>query len=161
MAKCWMCVCLCVCVCIYIFLKSKDKMLACSIYREWQLEPLEICIDIDIYISCIFLNYSSAHGHRLLLYLIIVNNDLNWPISKENIQMVTVEWLSCVWLWDPMNCTMPGFPVLHYHPQLLKLMSIESVMPSNHLTPCCSLLLLSSMFPSIRVFSSELALHIR
>ena len=63
------CVCVRVCVCVYIYLKSKDKMLACSIYREWQLEPLEICIDIDIYISYIFLYYSSVHGHRLLLYL--------------------------------------------------------------------------------------------
>ena len=44
---------------------------------------------------------------------------------------------------------------------LLKLMSIESVMPSNHLIPCCPLLLLPSIFPSIRVFSNESALHIR
>ena len=40
-------------------------------------------------------------------------------------------------------------------------MSIESVMPSNHLILCCSLLLLPSIFPSIRVFSNESALHIR
>ena len=44
---------------------------------------------------------------------------------------------------------------------LLKLMSIESVMPSNHLILCHPLLLLPSIFPSIRVFSSELALRIR
>ena len=44
---------------------------------------------------------------------------------------------------------------------LLKLMSIESVMPSNHLMLCCPLLLLPSVFPSIKVFSNELALHIR
>ena len=44
---------------------------------------------------------------------------------------------------------------------LLKLMSFESVMPSNHLILCCSLLLLPSIFPSIRVFSNELAIHIR
>ena len=44
---------------------------------------------------------------------------------------------------------------------LLKLMSIESVMPSNHLTLCCPFLLSSSVFPSIRVFSSESVLHIR
>ena len=47
------------------------------------------------------------------------------------------------------------------HKGLLKLMSIESVMPSNHLNLCHSLLLLSSIFPSIRVFSNESALHIR
>ena len=44
---------------------------------------------------------------------------------------------------------------------LLKLMSIESVMPSNHLILCCPLLLLPSILPSIRVFSNESALHIR
>ena len=44
---------------------------------------------------------------------------------------------------------------------LLKLMSIESVMPSNHLILCCLLLLSLSIFPSIRVFSNKSALHIR
>ena len=44
---------------------------------------------------------------------------------------------------------------------LLKLMSIESVMPSNSLILCCPLLLLPSIFPSIRVFSNESLLHIR
>ena len=44
---------------------------------------------------------------------------------------------------------------------LLKLVSVESMMPSNHLIFCCPLLLLPSIFPSIRVFSSELALHMR
>ena len=58
-----------------------------------------------------------------------------------------------------MDCSMQGFPVLHHLPNLLKLMSIASVMPSNHL--CRSLLLLSSTFPRIRVYSNESALHIR
>ena len=44
---------------------------------------------------------------------------------------------------------------------LLKLMSVESVMPSKHLILCCPLLLLPSIFPSIRVFSNKLALCIR
>ena len=44
---------------------------------------------------------------------------------------------------------------------LLKLMSIESVMPSNHLILCCPLILLPSILPSIRVFSNESVLHIR
>ena len=56
---------------------------------------------------------------------------------------------------------MPGFPVLHHLPEFAQLMSIESVMPSNHLIPCHPLLLLASVFPSIRVFSSESALHIK
>ena len=44
---------------------------------------------------------------------------------------------------------------------LLKLMSIELVMPSNHLILCCPILLLPSIFPNVRVFSSELVLHMR
>ena len=60
-----------------------------------------------------------------------------------------------------MDCSIPGFPVHHSPLSLLKLMSIESVMPSNHLILCCPLLLLPSIFPSIRVFSNESVLHIR
>ena len=56
-----------------------------------------------------------------------------------------------------MDCSTPGFPVLHYPQSLLKLMSIESVMPSNQLILCRPLLLLPSVFPSIRVFSNESA----
>ena len=68
---------------------------------------------------------------------------------------------SCPSLCDPMACSMPGFPVLHYLLSLLKLMSIESVMPSNHLILYYHLLLLPSSFPSVRDFPSESALHIR
>ena len=58
-----------------------------------------------------------------------------------------------------MDCSMPGFPVLHHLLELLKLMSIESMIPSNHRILCCTLLLLLSIFPSIKV--NELALLIR
>ena len=57
-----------------------------------------------------------------------------------------------------MDCSIPGYPV--HHQLLLKPMSIELVMPSNHLIICVPLLLLPSIFPSIRVFSNESALHI-
>ena len=60
-----------------------------------------------------------------------------------------------------MDCSTPGSPVLHHLPELFKLMSTESVMPSNHLILCCPLLLLPSIFPSILVFSNESVLHIR
>ena len=55
-------------------------------------------------------------------------------------------------LCDPMNCSTPGFPIITNSQSLLKLRSIESVMPSNHLILCHLLLLLPSIFPSIRVF---------
>ena len=67
----------------------------------------------------------------------------------------------CPTLCDPMDCSMPGFSALLHLQSLLKLMSIESVMHSNHLVLCCPLLLLPSIFPSIRIFSNESALHIR
>ena len=60
-----------------------------------------------------------------------------------------------------MNCSIPDFPVHHQLLSLLKLMSIKSVMPSNLLILCCRLLLLPSMFPSIKVFSSESIFCIR
>ena len=68
---------------------------------------------------------------------------------------------SCSTLCDPMNRSTPGLPVHHHSQSLLKLMSIESVMPFNHLILCHPLLLPPSIFPSIRVFFSESVLHIR
>ena len=68
---------------------------------------------------------------------------------------------SCLILCDPMNCSTPGFPAFTISQSLLKLMSIESVMPSNHLIFCRPLLLLPSIFPSIRVFSNKSVLRIR
>ena len=61
-------------------------------------------------------------------------------------------------LCDPVDCSTLGSPVLHC--LLLKLASIESEMPSNHLVLCCPLLL-SSVFPSFQVFSKESVLLIR
>ena len=60
-----------------------------------------------------------------------------------------------------MNCSTPGLPLQHQPWSPPKLMSIESVIPSNHLILCRPLLLLPSIFPSIRVFSNESALCIR
>ena len=68
---------------------------------------------------------------------------------------------SCLTLCNPMDCSTPGFPVHLQFLSFLKLMSMESVMPSNHLILCRLLILLFSSFPSIRVFSKESALHIR
>ena len=59
----------------------------------------------------------------------------------------------CPTLCNSMDCSTPGLPVHHW--SLLKFMSIESVMPSNQLIFCHPLLLLPSIFPSIRVSSSE------
>ena len=60
-----------------------------------------------------------------------------------------------------MDCSMPGLPSITNPRSLLKFMFIELVMPSNHLILCQTLLLLPSIFPSIRVFSNKSALCIR
>ena len=79
---------------------------------------------------------------------------------------------SCLTLCDPMDCSTPGFVTpwtaarqaslsINNSQSLLKLMSIESVMSSNHFMLCCPLLLLPTIPPSIRVFSSGSVLCIR
>ena len=68
---------------------------------------------------------------------------------------------SCLTLCDLMNRSMPGLPVHHQLPEPPKSLSIESVMPSDHLILCHSCLLLPSICPSIRVFSNESALLMR
>ena len=74
---------------------------------------------------------------------------------------VVVQSLSCVWLfmrpWIAAQQAALSFTISW---SLIKFMSIESVMPSNHLILCCPLLL-PSIFPSIRVFSNGSSLHIR
>ena len=65
----------------------------------------------------------------------------------------------CPTLCDRIDCSMPDFPITNSW-SLFSLMSIESMMPSNHLILSCPLLLLLSIIPSIRVFSSESVLCI-
>ena len=67
----------------------------------------------------------------------------------------------CPTLCDPMECSTPGLSVHHQLPGLLKLKSIELVVPSNHLILSCSLFLLPSIFPSISAFSKDSVLCIR
>ena len=78
---------------------------------------------------------------------------------------------SCCWcsvakssltICNPMDFSTPGSPLSSTVSQsLLKFMSIESLMLSKHLIICCPLLLLNSIYPSIRVFSNKSAFHIR
>ena len=77
-------------------------------------------------------------------------------------QFTSVQLLSHVWLFvTPWTAACQASLSITNSRSLLKLTSIESVMPSNHLILCRPLLLLPSTFPSIRVFSNESALHIR
>ena len=67
---------------------------------------------------------------------------------------------SCPTLYNPMDCSVPGFMSFAISWSLLKLMPIELVMLSNYLLLCHPVLLLPSIFPSIRVFSNKSALCI-
>ena len=88
-------------------------------------------------------------------------------ISNRNLfltvlESVIVQSFSCVWLFaTPWTAAYQASLSFIISQSLLKLMSIGSVMPSNHLILCHHLLLLPSIFPSIRVFSNELFLRIR
>ena len=78
-----------------------------------------------------------------------------WPV-------VVLQLLSCVWLFaTPWTAAPKTFLSFTFSQSLLELMSIESVMPSNHLILCHPLLFLPSIFPSIRLFSNKSALRIR
>ena len=68
---------------------------------------------------------------------------------------------SCLTLCDPIGWQLARLPCPSRLPELAQTMCTESVVPSNHLILCRPLLLLLSVFPSIRVFSSESALHNR
>ena len=78
--------------------------------------------------------------------------------SQHQGSSVTQSYLT---LCDPMDHSTPALPVHHQLPESTKPMSTESVMPSSHLILCRPLLLLPSIPPSIRVFSSESTLHMR
>ena len=80
-------------------------------------------------------------------------------LNESSVQFCSVA-QSHLTLCDPMDCSMPGSLSTTNSWSLFRLMSIESVMPSNHLVLCHPLLLSPSIFPSISVFSNETVLRI-
>ena len=102
-------------------------------------------------------SHNEVHIHTHTCIIIIILDQLTNQIQLLNV--TTFHYISqfssaaqsCPTLWDPMDWSTPGFPVHHQ----LKLISIKSVMSSNHLILCRPLLLPPSIFSSIRVFSNE------
>ena len=88
---------------------------------------------------------------------------LQWPWNEVWLAFInSIQSLSCVWLFvTPWTAACQASLSITNSWSLLKLMSSKLVMPSNHLILCRPLLLLPSIFASIRVFSNELALRIR
>ena len=87
---------------------------------------------------------------------------LRVPWTARRLNIVVVQSLSCVRLFvTPWTAACQASLSITNSQSLLKLMSIESMMPSNHLILCCPLCLLPSLFPSIRVFFNQSALCTR
>ena len=118
---------------------------------QWEKLMLKIlCLNI-------FLIPLSIVIISLLLNLITLVNQIIWAST-----FVVVPLLRGVWLFaTPWTAARQASLSFIISWSLLNLTSIESTMPSHHLTLCHLLLLLPSVFPSLRVFSSESALHIR
>ena len=100
--------------------------------------------------------------YKACIYLDLDYSWMSWFPPSFFRSVSWVQLLSLVWLFVTLwiAACQASLSITNSR-TLLKLMSIESVMPSNHLLICHSFLLLTSMFPSIRVFSSKLVLHIR
>ena len=103
------------------------------------------------------------HRRKVQIFLIHISQKEQCPeVNEEPHQFSSVQLLSLVWLFATPWTAAPQATLSITNSQSLpKLMFIESVMPSNHLILCCPLLLLPSIFPSIRVFSNESAIHNR
>ena len=105
-------------------------------------------------------------GYRSLEYSpqVVVNlakhEKFNLAKSWKVIQFSSVAW-SCPTFCNPINCSTPGLPVHHQLPEFIQTHVHQVGDAINHLTLGRPLLLLPSVFPSIRVFSNESALHIR
>ena len=114
-----------------------------------------------LFLSCIFYNKLTIVSEEFscILYAILANIETCRGMGFGQYCCSVAK--SCPTICDSMDCSMPASLSFTMSWSLLKFMSIESVMSSNHLILCHALFLLPSIFPSIRVFSNESVLHIR
>ena len=151
------CVCVCVCVCVLV-----NPL--CLFAAPWTVAlqaPLSMEFSRQEY-------WSQSCPYPVIEHrspALQPDSLLSEPPGKhpiDDLQFSSVQSLSHVWLFaTPWTAARQAFLSITNCRSPPKPMSIELVMPSNHLILCCPLLLLPSIFPSIRVFSNESALHIR
>ena len=101
------------------------------------------------------LKKSSSRGH------LVFRNQLSYHLFSEYMPSCCSVAKSCLTLCSPMDCSTPGFPVLHYLPKFAQTQVHrvgDAIQPSH---PMSSLIILPSIFPSIRALSHESALHIK
>ena len=117
----------------------------------WQRGPtLAVRLLCDLGFTCSFLAYTSTSiSSPTLVGLTVHFCRLCRP---KDLPISSVQWLSCVGLCDPMDCSTPGLLSITNSQSALKLTSIESVMPSSQLILCCPLLLLLSILP-LKIFT--------
>ena len=152
-----------------------NKLLSMSIHRETKLISFSRSVSDDRLVTVLFLlvsQWSETSWVQILAlnFLLMGSGQNSWLLytcflscnNVDIIQFSSVQLLSRVWLFvTPWTTARQAFLSITNCWSILKLMSIELVMPSNHLILCHPLLLLPSICPIIRVSSNESALHIR
>ena len=128
---------------------QKTKIVASSPITSWQIDWKKVETVIDFIFLGSKITPDGDCSHEIERCLLLGRK------AMTNLSSVTQSYTT---LCNPRDCSIPGFPV--YHKNLLKLRTIESVMPSHNLILFCPLLLLPSIFANIRVFSSESVLCI-
>ena len=94
-------------------------------------------------------------------HLKLIHSPFLLYISAPSVSQFSSVTQSCLTLCNPMDCSTSTFPVLPHLPQLAQTHILELVIPPNHVILCHLLLLLPSVFPSIKVFSKESALWVK
>ena len=145
-----MCVCVCVCSCVYIVGQSN--------HMNKEIKSDTFKVNLGLKMEPLVVQKGKEGQDRFLQADVGILAQL-WVSEQINACCCSVT-KSCQTFCDSKDCSMPGSSVLCYLPDLLKFMSIESVMLSNHRSLCHPFLLLPSLFPNIRVFSNESALCI-
>ena len=133
-------------------------------FRHWCDKRSVVFISflkIDQYSITSISNIERANKNQSSEYQSVPALLLSFSVLNSSVQFNSVQSLSHVWLFaTPWITARQASPSIINSRSSLRLMSIESVMPSNHLILCCPLLL-PSVFPSIRVISNESVLRIR
>ena len=147
-------------------LSCRSFLIPCLMFHHY-IQVIVFSRNITEVILCSLLIASYQVGHDFLFVSLLVRGTLIIWSDGDNqasplFQFSSVQLLSCVGVFaTPWTAACQASLPITNSWSLSKLMSIELVTPSNHLILCCPLLLLPSIFPSIRIFSNDSVLHIR
>ena len=142
------------------FKRSKQGISVIRLRYGHQSFHVDVLVDLrESYLP--FLSFSFSICKRCIIKVQMVTNKHiceNFAASGSQVKVICCYCLVTKLyptLCDPMDCSIPGFPVLHYLPEIVQIHVIELVMLSNHIILCHHLLLLPSVFPNFRIFSNE------